>query len=134
MEKDKNCANSGQMGQVIDFCAEKRAREVRIAQPAAEPIWSMEPHICRQCFGRLVSRPHASGLREYHCTNCELTSQDTSADGVCCCGIKIRKRNGTGRSGGPMVDAGVRCIPNPDKTPAFPSAYVASEVVKFKKS
>lgn len=93
----------------------------------------MEPHICRHCFGRLASRPAGGDLREFRCTNCEVITHSIRAEDACCCGLKIRKRNGTGRSGGPMVDAGVRCIPNPDKSPAFPSAYVASEVVKIKR-
>lgn len=49
------------------------------------------------------------------------------ADALCCCGIKIRKM-GRGGKAGALVDAGVRCIPNPSPTPEFPSLYVASEV------
>lgn len=134
MEKIKNCANSSDPGKVIDFAAEKRAREAKSGQPAQDPAWHLEPHICRNCFGRLASRALPSGEQEFLCTNCmALTLSSMHAD-ACCCGMKIRKRNGTGRSGGPMVDAGIRCIPNPEKSPAFPSAYVASEVVKLKRS
>lgn len=132
MSEIKNCANSSDPGNVIDFGAEKRAREAKSGQSAQEPVFALEPHICRHCFGRLASRV-VDGQREFRCTNCEhVTASDSHAD-ACCCGMKIRKRNGTGRSGGPMVDAGVRCIPNPEKSPAFPSAYVASEVVKLKR-
>lgn len=133
MENIKNCAKVSNPGKVIDFEAEKRAREAKSGQSVADPAWHLEPHICRACFGRLASRALPSGEQEFLCTNCmHLTLSDTHQD-ACCCGMKIRKRNGTGRSGGPMVDAGVRCIVNPEKSPAYPSAYVACEVVKIKR-
>lgn len=98
--------------------------------------WNLEPHICRKCFGRLVSRvvpgsvPGAE-LRVYQCTNCGAEAQHTNADAICCCGIKIKRagRNGT-KASSTLVDAGVRCIPNPEISPMFPSQYVASEVVR----
>lgn len=104
------------------------------ALSCAQDTWTLEPHVCRHCFGRLASRPIGAGIREYRCTNCEATTQHTDASVGCCCGLKIRKRNGVGRNGGPMVDAGIRCIPNPEKSAAFPAAYVASEVVKVKRN
>lgn len=94
--------------------------------------WNLEPHICRKCFARLVSRPVAGGdLRLYQCTNCGAEAQHTNADALCCCGIKIKRagRNGT-KASATLVDAGVRCIPNPEISPMFPSQFVASEVVR----
>ena len=89
--------------------------------------WQLEPHICRNCFSRLASQPLPGGSRHYACTNCGATADAGCADALCCCGIKIRKM-GRGGKAGALVDAGVRCIPNPSPTPEFPSLYVASEV------
>lgn len=95
--------------------------------------WKLEPHVCKDCFGRMASRAHSSGAgTEVLCTNCGACAVVETIDLACCCGIKVRKRNGTGRSGGPLVDAGIRCVENPDRTPAFPSMYVAREVAQKK--
>lgn len=91
-----------------------------------EKAWSLEPHICRKCFGRLVSAALANGSRAYRCTNCGTESEATEASAVCCCGIKIRKP-GRGKTIN-LVDAGVRCIPNPNRSAQFPAEIVASEV------
>lgn len=97
--------------------------------------WQLEPHICRKCFGRIVSQlvaEPATGaeLRVYKCSNCGAEAQHTHADAVCCCGIRIKKAGRNGTKSGSLVDAGVRCIPNPERSPMFPSEYVASEVVR----
>ena len=105
-------------------------------RPVQEPSWTLEAHVCRCCFGRLVSREVAPGVglvsqspgREYLCSNCGARAESQSPDSICSCGIKIRKRNASGRSGGVMIDAGIRCMPNPTPTPEFPSLIVASEV------
>lgn len=89
--------------------------------------WTLEPHVCRHCFARLVSQPVPGGLRHYACTNCGATADSQGADALCCCGIKIRKM-GRGGKAGALADAGVRCIKNPNPTPLFPNLYVASEV------
>ncbi len=94
--------------------------------------WTLEDHICRHCFARVLSRPIAGGdLRLYRCSNCGEEAQHINADALCCCGIKIRKvgRNGS-KAGAVMVDAGVRCIPNPERSPSFPGEIVASEVAR----
>lgn len=93
----------------------------------------LEPHICRKCFGRLVSTRVTDEVRLYQCTNCGHEAESESAEAVCCCGIRLRKSNAAGRSGGALVDAGIRCVPNPNPSPAFPSLYVASEVASVKK-
>lgn len=96
--------------------------------------WTLEPHICRKCFGRLVSQPVAdpvsAGLRLYVCTNCGAEAQSAEPAAVCCCGIKIKKAGRNGTKSGSLVDAGVRCIENPEPSPMFPSQIIASEVVK----
>lgn len=90
--------------------------------------WRLEPHVCKSCFARLVSSQVAgSELRLYQCTNCGAEAQHSNADALCCCGLKIRKMGRNGKAGA-MVDAGVRCIPNPEPSPLFPNLFVASEV------
>lgn len=98
-------------------------------------LWRLEPHVCRKCFARLASRPVMDagvvGQRVYQCTNCGTEAQANSAEELCCCGIKIKKPSRTGsKAGGTLVDAGVRCVPNPEVTTTFPSLYVASEVMR----
>jgi hypothetical protein len=92
-------------------------------------VWSLEPHICRGCFGRLVSRPaEQPGWRVYQCTNCGVEASAQAASQVCCCGTKLRKATASGRSGAALIDAGIRCQVNAAPTPEFPSVIVAAEV------
>lgn len=97
--------------------------------------WRLEPHVCRCCFGRLVSRAvngPSSGMigqsaveppREYHCPNCGHAATGHNASVACACGIQVHKG---GRRGGKPVDAGIRCHENPEQRPDFPALYVAS--------
>lgn len=90
-------------------------------------LWTLEPHICRKCFARLVSQPIPGGdLSRFACSNCGAEAEGPGVDALCCCGIKIRRVKG-GKAGS-LVDAGVRCILNPKPSLEFPSLYVASEV------
>lgn len=133
------CAHTREISGQSAKCEQNHARDAAqsavtaldtalVAVLGTGPALTLEPHVCRHCMARLVSRPIAGDLREYECTNCGSIAQHTDPTQVCCCGIKIRKRNGAGRSGGPMVDAGIRCIANPQKSAAFPALYVAAEV------
>ena len=90
--------------------------------------WRLEPHICRACFSRLVSRGVGGVDRRYHCTNCGLEAVAPGADALCCCGTKIRRPTKGSKSGHSLVDAGIRCIVNPSPTPDFPSVIMAAEV------
>lgn len=97
--------------------------------------WELEDHICRKCFGRLVSKSvpgsvPGTELRLYRCSNCGAEAQHTHADALCCCGIRIKRAGRNGTKAGSLVDAGVRCIPNPERSPMFPGEIVASEVVR----
>lgn len=104
------------------------------AQKPVEPIscaqdnlWSLEPHVCRSCFGRIASqRTSTPGQRLYQCTNCGVEGVGHKAGVVCGCGIKLRKHRGDGRSADTLVDAGVRCHANRRKSPEFTSLYVCS--------
>ena len=85
--------------------------------------WRLEPHVCRCCFSRLVSRS-VDGVdgrkRLYKCPNCDLQAEGARADVLCACGLKVRNGKGT------LVDAGVRCHENRARSPGFPSLYVAT--------
>ncbi|MFJ2528423.1 hypothetical protein [Pseudomonas helmanticensis] len=91
--------------------------------------WKLEPHVCKICFGRMASRPADQDFVELLCTNCGATSKQERVTAACCCSILLRKRNSAGRSGGQMIDAGIRCTPNPARSAAFPSMYIAQQIV-----
>lgn len=91
--------------------------------------WRLEPHVCSQCYARIVSTALlGSGKIVFRCTNCGRQGKGDDASVICACGIKLRKPV-TGRAvGKPFYDAGIRCIENPKLSPEFPSLYVASYV------
>ena len=85
--------------------------------------WRLEPHVCRVCFSRIVSKPaddEDDDKRVYVCTCCGLQAEGHRASSLCACGTKIRKGKGQ------LVDAGLRCHKNQAKSPEFPAEYVAS--------
>ena len=98
--------------------AKKRARALD-----ADAAWALEPHVCRHCFGRLASTDAGEGRRLYQCTNCGADATGLSPDVLCSCGLKLRHHG----PGGGLVDAGLRCQPNPGPSPDFPSLFVAAE-------
>ena len=103
----------------------------QVAHQALDPdedAWRLEPHICRACFSRLVSRGAGGVGRRYHCTNCGLEAVAPGADALCCCGTKIRRPTKSSKSGMTLVDAQIRCAVNPTPTPDFPSVIIAMEV------
>ncbi|BCP56240.1 hypothetical protein K32_48570 [Kaistia sp. 32K] len=87
--------------------------------------WRLEPHCCRACFARIVSRPDDAG-RLYQCTNCGAQAAGHKPDVVCACGTKLRRHRGDGRSAAQLVDAGIRCHQNKRVSPEFPALFVAS--------
>ncbi len=87
---------------------------------------TLEPHVCRSCFGRIASEPDQGGERRYFCTSCGLEAIGSKPSVVCSCGIKLRKAKGDGRTSVTLVDAGVRCHPNKQVSPEFPALFVAS--------
>lgn len=107
--------------------------ESGLAYSESEYIWRLEPHVCRHCFARIASAKAGHG-RLYRCTNCGLEGESGRPSVVCACGIKLRKARADGRSGEAVIDAGVRCHPNPDPSPANPALYVASYAVAEGKS
>lgn len=98
-----------------DRSVKKRAR----APDAAMPPTRLEPHVCRHCFGRLVSRPlvdEPPNLREFECSNCGATVVSSSVEDLCACGHPAPAGVRSGL---------LRCTKNPNPTPEFPSLFVA---------
>lgn len=83
-------------------------------------LWAVEDHVCRVCFGRIISaRGDENHTRGYLCTNCGAKSSGRAVSCVCCCGLRLR----------PGVDAMVRCQRNENPTPEFPSEIIAAQLV-----
>lgn len=80
--------------------------------------WRIADHVCRVCFSRVLVRETFDRRRIYRCAGCGVEAEGRSEAAVCCCGIKLK----TG------IDAGIRCQPNTDQRPEFPSEIVASQV------
>ncbi len=59
-------------------------------------------------------------MRVYRCATCGTEATAARASAICCCGIKMR----TGRN------AGIRCMPNPERTPEVPAEIVAEQVAQ----
>lgn len=89
------------------------------------PLWRLESHCCRACFGRIMSRPSddEDGDTVYRCSNCGIEVEGTKPSVMCACGTKIRKG---GKQSATFVDAGLRCHVNQHQTPSLPSEIVAS--------
>lgn len=84
-----------------------------------EPSFSLEPHVCRRCFGRLLSTDAGapSGARRYVCANCGASEVGASPEVLCCCGMTLKTKAPPGRV--------LTCGPNPNPSAAFPSQIVA---------
>lgn len=94
----------------------------------ADDQWSLEPHICKTCFGRIISQTGEDGKRSYRCTHCGAVAYGTDASVLCCCGIMGKPRN-RAKSAAP-VNMGIRCVVNPHPSPDFPAEIVATEIAK----
>lgn len=85
---------------------------------ADEIIWRIEQHVCRVCFGRILSRAsEREGARVYRCADCGAQIEGAAARVLCSCGTKLNARS-----------AGIRCEPNPKKSPEFPFEIVARQI------
>lgn len=84
-----------------------------------EHNWSKTAHVCRVCFGRVLVRETFGGGRVYQCACCGAEAQGENESVICACGIKLKTK----------IDAGIRCVPNEQKTPDCVSEIVAAQVV-----
>lgn len=94
-------------------------------------LWVIQDHICRKCFGRVLGALEGTQTR-FKCSNCgyEVIADDVAA--MCCCGIKYKRGGRKGSKNVAPVDAGIRCIRNPNPTTEFCCEIVASEVAYAK--
>lgn len=76
--------------------------------------WQITDHVCRTCFGRILSRVREDGVEVVRCSNCGAEAEG-SVTALCSCGMRLR----TGKH------AGVRCVRNKDKSASLPSEVVA---------
>ncbi len=83
--------------------------------------WEITDHACRVCLGRVLMRRTFDGKRVYRCACCGIEREGHSAASVCCCGIKLRQGHG-------QMDSGIRCVPNPERTPENMAQIVAVQV------
>lgn len=81
----------------------------------------LEPHVCKVCFGRIAREGDV-----YTCTSCGHSAKGDDSSVVCACGITMRDRRARSKSGGAMVNAGIRCHENRSISAEFPSLFVAS--------
>lgn len=84
-------------------------------------LWAVEDHVCRACFGRVLSRESIAGKRVYRCACCGIEREGHGPSALCACGIKLRQGHG------PM-DGGIRCLVNKQRTPENLAEVVAMQV------
>lgn len=109
------CGDRSVETSALDSPTDRSVKKPARAPDVAPPPTRLEPHVCRHCFGRLVSR-QAGDAREFECTNCGASVVGPSVDALCACGHPAPVGVFSGL---------LRCAPNPNPTPEFPSLFVA---------
>lgn len=85
------------------------------------PQFTLAPHVCAACFGRLLARTDDAGVSLYTCSNCGIIGVGSAiSSGVlhpsnCACGLKSAGR-----------DLKIRCTPNDGVD--VPSKIIAREM------
>ncbi len=105
---------SGAAGQVLT-----KAIVVKMRQEDFQ--WTLEPHCCRICLGRVAMRKTFEGRRIYRCTCCGVEAEGVGPQAICACGIKLRQHHG-------KMDSGIRCVANASRTPENMSEFVAVQI------
>jgi len=87
------------------------------ASPASAAVpasfqWALTPHICRQCFGRVLARQDGA----FRCACCGEEGAGETEAVICCCGLKLE---GT-------KDMGMRCQINEERTPEWLGEIIAT--------
>ena len=76
----------------------------------SEATWTITPHVCRQCFGRILQ----SGAT-FRCSGCGAEAAD-SPTAICGCGVLVRPIGLRAGRGGSF-----HCGPNPRRGPDSPA-------------
>lgn len=111
------------------MCATSKSSESSASsehKKKGQDTWTLEPHICKKCFGRIVSSEAEGKERNFRCTHCGAVALGRDAAVLCCCGIMGKPRN-RAKSAAP-VNMGIRCVVNPHPSPDFPAEIVATEL------
>ena len=82
-----------------------------------EMQWAITDHLCRICFGRLMSRKLENGRLVVKCAECAAAVEGSNLD-LCCCGVALQ-------SG---ANAGLRCMKNDARTPEQPQEIIVRHV------
>jgi len=86
-----------------------------------ELMWALEPHVCKRCFGRIVSRKVGDvGDKLYQCSNCGDEAEGADPSVLCACGACLP------RKGGSPIKLALKCQSNAAPSPEFPSLYIAT--------
>lgn len=96
------------------------------------PLWEITAHICIICMGRVLRRhfpeddatqadlsaPGRSMARGwlYRCADCGVEMAGHAPSVICSCGFRVKGRS-----------LGMRCEPNANKSPEFPSEIIARQ-------
>lgn len=80
-------------------------------------LWSLTPHVCSKCLGRVLVTENKDGTQTARCSNCGIEAEG-GYKAICTCGLKLK----SGKS------AGLRCVQNHNRSADLPSEYVASAV------
>lgn len=99
----------------------KSAPKTLARAPGCTPVegfvWDVEPHVCAECFGRILSRKGEDHGRVFRCADCGATGEAAGRKPpICACNIRIGTKN-----------AGVRCVPNPNPRPELPAEIIAQD-------
>lgn len=73
--------------------------------------WVLTDHVCRHCFGRVLSRGLPDARTLFQCANCGTQMTGLNVGDLCCCGLTNNKG----------ADARFRCVRNRAQTPEYPS-------------
>lgn len=79
--------------------------------------WRVTDHVCRICLGRILTRQTSDGGLESRCAECGAL-ESGGHESLCVCGATLRD----GR------DAGLRCVPNPERRPEVPAEIIVAHV------
>ena len=84
-------------------------------------MWELEPHVCKACFGRIVSRKIGDvDDKLYQCSNCGAEAEGSGPSVLCACGVCLP------RKGGSPIKLGLKCQQNTERGTDFPSLYIAT--------
>lgn len=87
-------------------------------------VWALTQHVCVACMGRILERalldvPGQPPGRErvYRCACCGAERDGYTPAVLCACGLALKGRH----------NLGLKCEPNAERTPEFPSEIIAKQ-------